>query len=179
MRHNPTHLAKPPNLPDSGSGSNLGNDPTTIQQELSNEWQAETFDQTRQARQSEIAEDYVELIADLISSKGEARKVDIARCLGVSQATVNNTITRLCRDGLVTSQPYRSIFLTTAGERIAQRSKQRHLVVYTFLQALGVSARQAQIDAEGIEHYVSEETLLAMSRMLDRDDCKMVIDKSS
>ena len=49
---------------------------------------AENFRQSRRARKTEIAEDYVELIADLIDGGGEARAVDIARGLGVSHATV-------------------------------------------------------------------------------------------
>ena len=60
-----------------------------------------------------------ELIADLIEETGEARVVDLAQRLGVSNATVNNTIQRLQRDGLVTSKPYRSIFLTEEGEAMA------------------------------------------------------------
>ena len=77
--------------------------------------QAEAFGRTRSDHRSEIAEDYVELIADLIDATGEARAVDLANRLGVTNATVNNAITRLQRDGLVHSEPYRSIFLTRTG----------------------------------------------------------------
>jgi DtxR family manganese transport transcriptional regulator len=68
--------------------------------------QAERFGHVRHAHQRELAEDYVELIADLIAQRGEARVVDLADCLGVTNATVNNAIQRLRRDGLVTSKPY-------------------------------------------------------------------------
>ena len=61
--------------------------------------QAERFGHVRDAHQRELAEDYVELIADLIEQKGEARAVDLAGCLGVTNATVNNAIQRLRRDG--------------------------------------------------------------------------------
>lgn len=134
-------------------------------EELAIERQAETFDLTRRARQTEIAEDYVELIADLIDAQGEARNVDIGRRLGVTHATVNKTVARLRRDGLVTSKPYRSIFLTDAGRKMAERSKRRHLIVVAFLRAIGVSEEQARVDAEGIEHYVSDETLAAFDRI--------------
>ena len=134
-------------------------------EELAIERQAETFNLTRRARQNEIVEDYVELIADLIDTQGEARNVDIGRRLGVTHATVNKTIARLRRDGLVTSKPYRSIFLTDAGRKIAARSKRRHLIVVAFLRVIGVSEKQAGIDAEGIEHYVSDETLAAFARI--------------
>ena len=127
---------------------------------------AENFRQTRRARKSEIAEDYVELIADLIDSSGEARAVDIARGLGVSHATVIKTIARLQRDGLVVTKPYRAIFLTERGRELASWSKQRHEVVVRFLLAIGVSEETAHADAEGIEHHVSAETLAAFERLI-------------
>lgn len=121
--------------------------------------QAERFGHVRDAHQRELAEDYVELIADLIEQRGEARVVDLAGCLGVTNATVNNTIQRLRRDGLVTSKPYRSIFLTDQGRELAQSTRERHRVVREFLLALGVHPKTAGTDAEGIEHHVSDETL--------------------
>ena len=123
--------------------------------------QAARFKKVRDAHQTEVAEDYVELIADLIEETGEARVVDLAQRLGVSNATVNNTITRLQRDGLVTSKPYRSIFLTGQGQELATASRERHQIVRDFLIALGVAADVADADAEGIEHHVSNSTLAA------------------
>jgi DtxR family manganese transport transcriptional regulator len=122
------------------------------------------FCQSRQARKTEIAEDYVELIADLIDSDGEARAVDIARRLGVSHATVIKTIARLQRDGLVVSKPYRSVFLSEEGRRLALWSRRRHELVVKFLLAIGVSEETAHADAEGMEHHVSPETLAAFER---------------
>jgi DtxR family manganese transport transcriptional regulator len=127
---------------------------------------AERFKRVRDAHQTEMAEDYVELIADLIDKKGEARLVDLAGCLGVSKPTVNGTIQRLQRDGLVSSKPYRSIFLTEKGRGLAAASRERHRVVRELLIALGVDAETADADAEGIEHHVSEVTLAAFRRHL-------------
>lgn len=111
-------------------------------------------------------EDYVELIADLIEDGNEARQVDIAARLGVAQPTVAKMLARLAADGLVTRKPYRGVFLTDAGLRIAQESRDRHEVVEAFLLSLGVSAETARIDAEGIEHHVSGETLEAFRKAL-------------
>jgi DtxR family manganese transport transcriptional regulator len=130
---------------------------------------AENFRQTRRARKTEIAEDYVELIADLIDSGGEARAVDIARRLGVSHATVIKTIARLQRDGLVVTKPYRAIFLTEEGSRLASWSRQRHELVLKFLLAIGISEETAHADAEGIEHHVSPETLAAFERLAEAE----------
>ena len=60
---------------------------------------------TREEHSQEIAQDYVEIIADLIAATGEARVIDLARRLGVTHVTVARTIQRLQREGLVTSLP--------------------------------------------------------------------------
>lgn len=130
--------------------------------------QAADHRQTRKARRQELAEDYVEVVADLISSSGEARAVDIATRLGVSHVTVTKMVDRLRRDGLVTTRPYRSIFLTDAGRQMAQRIRHRHEIVFQFLRAIGVSDENAHADAEGIEHHVSDETLAAFERVARR-----------
>ena len=116
---------------------------------------------------SETAEDYVELIADLIDARGEARAVDIAVRLGITQATVATTVSRLQRDGLVEHRPYRSIFLTEAGRELAEMARRRHRLVVAFLRALGLSEETAERDAEGIEHHVSEETLKAFAGFVE------------
>ena len=130
--------------------------------------QAASFDRIRRAHQTETAEDYVELIADLIAVNGEARAVDLAERFGVSHATVNKTLARLQRDGLIVTRPYRSIFLTGDGEEMAVESRRRHRIVLEFLRSIGVSAATAESDAEGIEHHVSNETLAALARLTAR-----------
>jgi DtxR family manganese transport transcriptional regulator len=132
------------------------------------ESQAASFDRTRSDHRSELAEDYVELIADLIDATGEARAVDLAGRLGVTAATVNGHIARLQRAGLVQSEPYRAIFLTDDGRALAEHCRRRHRVVLDFLRALGVDEAVAATDAEGIEHHVSEQTLAALERATRR-----------
>jgi DtxR family manganese transport transcriptional regulator len=123
--------------------------------------QAANLSQTRREHATEIAEDYVEAIADLMAETGEARVVDLAKRVGVTHVTVNRTIARLQKAGLVTSQPYRAIFLTERGRDLAVACKRRHETVVRFLHSLGVPAPIAERDAEGIEHHVSPETLAA------------------
>ena len=123
------------------------------------EFNSDRFEQVRNARNSETAEDYTEMIADLIRNAGEARAVDLAKHFGVTGPTVNSIIRRLVRDGLVISKPYRSIFLTDKGQILADYCKKRHEIVYNFLIKIGVNSDTAKNDAEGIEHHVSAETL--------------------
>ncbi|HHO6712048.1 TPA: manganese-binding transcriptional regulator MntR [Klebsiella variicola] len=119
----------------------------------------EGFRQVREAHRRELIDDYVELISDLINEVGEARQVDMAARLGVSQPTVAKMLIRLASVGLIEQIPWRGIFLTPEGEKLAQESRERHQIVENFLLAIGVSPEIARRDAEGMEHHVSEETL--------------------
>jgi DtxR family manganese transport transcriptional regulator len=123
---------------------------------------------TRQEHSQEIALDYVELIAELIATTGAARVTDLARRLGVTHVTVNRTIQRLQRSGLVNAQPYRSILLTEAGRKLSEESRRRHEIVVEVLKSLGVPDAVAHLDAEGMEHHVSRKTLSAFVKHLKR-----------
>lgn len=133
---------------------------------LTPETHVEGFRLARAVRRVELVEDYVELIADLIDAGGEARQVDIAARMGVAQPTVARMLARLAEDGLVDKAPYRGVFLTAEGRRLAEENRDRHQVVEAFLLGIGVPAETARKDAEGIEHHVSAETLDTMRRWL-------------
>lgn len=132
------------------------------------ERRAAAFRRMREAHRTEMAEDYVELISDMINVNGEARLADLAVHIGVTSATAAKVVQRLQRDGLVESRPYRSIFLTEEGKVIAEMSRRRHRIVQDFLRALGIDELTAEADAEGMEHHVSDETLAALERLTDR-----------
>ena len=124
---------------------------------------ARRFGKARTAQSTALMEDYVELIADLLATHGEARPTDVARRLGVSHATAIKAIARLKRDGFATSKPYRGVFLTDAGHDLAARCRARHRLVVDLLMAIGVPREAAEADAEGLEHHVSETTLGAFA----------------
>ena len=129
---------------------------------------AEAFQGVRAARRNELAEDYVELIAELIHNQGEARPVDIATKMGVTAPTVAKTLGRLARDGLITRAKYRSVFLTEEGRALAKECRHRHEIVLRFLIRLGLDPETAEHDAEGIEHHVSERTLALFAAFANR-----------
>ena len=128
--------------------------------------QARRFEKARVAQGAAMLEDYVELIDDLITGQGEARPTDIARRLGVSHATAIKNIARLKRENLATSKLYRGIFLTPEGTELAARVRARHRLVVDLLMAVGVPAECAELDAEGIEHHVSDLALASFARFL-------------
>ena len=127
-----------------------------------------SFLKVRNAHKTENTEDYLELISELHNLNGEARIVDIAKRLGIAQATANKTIKRLQSLGYIKREPYRSLFLTIKGQKIASYSKKRHNTVYNFLINLGLDHKTADADSEGIEHHVSEKTLKKMEKFNKR-----------
>ncbi|TQS70015.1 manganese-binding transcriptional regulator MntR [Rhodobacteraceae bacterium] len=129
---------------------------------------ADRFTRAREAQAQALLEDYVEMIGDLIEQLGEARVADIAARMGVAQPTATKAIARLKREGLATARPYRGVFLTETGARMADRVRVRHRTVVEVLVAVGVPRDLAELDAEGIEHHVSSQTLAAFQSYLDQ-----------
>jgi DtxR family manganese transport transcriptional regulator len=129
---------------------------------------ARRFGRARKARAASMLEDLTELIADLRAANGEARMTDIASHLGVAHPTAVKTIARLKREGLAVSEPYRGVFLTQAGEAMAEHARARHRLVVDLLLAVGAPRDAAEADAEGIEHYVSRATLDAFAAFLGK-----------
>lgn len=127
---------------------------------------ADRFTRAREAQSVALLEDYAELIGDLHAEMGEARVADIAARMGVAQPTATKAVARLKREGLATSRPYRGVFLTDTGMALADRVRRRHRTVVSFLVAVGVPEDVAELDAEGIEHHVSDQTLSAFDRFL-------------
>lgn len=119
------------------------------------------FQETRNKRLFEIAEDYTELIHDLIAANGQVRVCDISKEIGVSHVSVLKTLKRLERDGYLQRDSHQ-IDLTTKGKEMAIFSKKKHSILSDFLAKLGVAENVAETDVEGIEHYISPATLDAI-----------------
>ena len=114
---------------------------------------------TRRDHATETAEDYVEAIAEIIEARETCRVRDLAERFGVSHVTVVRIVARLEQADLVRTAPYQPIELMPGGRNLARACRDRHDTVVRFLIALGVRPSVAAIDAEGIEHHVSDETL--------------------
>ena len=101
----------------------------------------------------------MEAVAQIIGERETCRLVDLANYFAVSHVTANRIVARLQKVGLLSTQPYQPISLTSKGRRLAAKCQQRHRIVYQFLLSIGIDDRTAAIDAEGIEHHVSPKTL--------------------
>ena len=119
----------------------------------------------RRDHAAETAEDYVRAIQRIEHARGRCRVTDLAREFAVSHVTVTKIIARLKRELLVTSERYGPVTLTARGRQLAAKSQRQHSIVYEFLRAIGVDEVTAAIDAEGIEHHVSRQTLDCLRRL--------------
>lgn len=133
----------------------------------------EKFRHVRENYKKALIDDYLELISDLNFKFTEVRQIDIAAYLGVSQPTVAKMLKKLVLAGFVKHLFYRSVLLTENGKKLAKKIKQRHQIVKSFLIALGSNPKIAGIDAEGIEHYVSEETLNIFQKFYQKNFLKL------
>ncbi len=128
----------------------------------------EAHKRTRADHSAETAEDYVEAIAAIAERTGECRVKDLVARFGVSHVTVSRIVARLVKEELADTEPRQPITLTKKGFRMARESARRHEIVYRFLLAIGVSERVAALDAEGIEHHVSRQTLKCFAEIAEQ-----------
>jgi len=104
-------------------------------------------------------EDYLEAILHIVRKKGYARVGDIAKHLNCSAATVTEMFGRLSERGLVNYEKYGGVTLTPEGEKVGTEVDDRHKLIKTFLQMLGVPEDIADEDACEVEHSLHPETL--------------------
>jgi DtxR family transcriptional regulator, manganese transport regulator len=138
---------------------------------------ANPYSKTRGDHASETSEDYVEAIlrlagdgsSDSCDEAPKAKTTEIANHFGVAQPTVTKTLNRLAAEGLICIHRRQFVHLTAEGEEMARRSLKKHETIVEFLRKLGVSQAQSELDSEGMEHHISEETLAAFERFLSAD----------
>ncbi len=105
---------------------------------------------------------------DCFAQSGLVRTMDVVKELQVAQPTVTKVLSRLEREGLIHVLPRQGIELTVTGKALAKKSMARHELVLRWLKSVGVSDQMADLDAEGIEHHLSDESLAAIENHLNR-----------
>lgn len=104
-------------------------------------------------------EDYIELIYQLIESKGYARVTDLAEVLEVHASSVTKMIQKLDKENYVLYEKYRGFVLTDKGNKIGKRLVFRHELLEEFLEIIGVNEGKIYDDVEGIEHHLSWDSI--------------------
>lgn len=116
---------------------------------------------------TEIAEDYLERIQELVDRKGYARVTDLAEELHIGRSTVSTMVRKLSQRGFLNYERYRGFTLTDSGRKIALQIKSRHETLTRFLRHLGLPEKIVATDVEGIEHHLSNQTLTKLKQLSD------------
>ena len=112
----------------------------------------------------ESAEIYLEAILMLRQEKGAVRSIDIAGKLEFSKSSVSIAMKNLRENGYIEMDGDGLITLTPAGQEIAERVYERHVLLTNWLVRLGVDREHAVEDACRIEHVISAESFEAIKR---------------
>jgi Mn-dependent DtxR family transcriptional regulator len=111
-------------------------------------------------------EDYLEMIYQLIGQKGYARVSDIAEALDVHPSSVTKMIQKLDQDKYLVYEKYRGLVLTAKGKKMGKRLVDRHYLLEQFLRLIGVSEDFVYQDVEGIEHHLSQASILCIENLV-------------
>lgn len=120
-------------------------------------------------RLKESGEMYLESIYVLCSSKSKVRSIDVAEYMNFSKPSVSRAVGILKNEGYIVVDSDGFISLTELGNSAAQKIFERHTVLTKALIALGIDEETASEDACRIEHIISEKTLEAIKRALEKN----------
>lgn len=120
---------------------------------------------------SSTVEDYVkqiyleqQLAPEELVSMGK-----LAMSMGVVPGTATSMIKTLADSGLVSYEPRSGVRLTTGGEQLALHVLRRHRLVELFLvKVLGLDWSDVHIEAEELEHAISDRVLEKIDDLLGR-----------
>ncbi len=112
-------------------------------------------------------EDYLEVIFELVQSKGYATTVDISKYLNVRSPSVTKMVQRLNENGLLEYEKYRGIKLTEKGIQIAISTRKKHELLSEFFRLIGVDKETADKDAEGLEHHLHPESIKKLEKFVN------------
>jgi Mn-dependent DtxR family transcriptional regulator len=127
---------------------------------------------------SKREEEYLEAMYRLYRRKGIIRVKDIAKMLKVKPPSVVDALKKLADKGLVEYEKYDRIMLTEAGEEIAEKTFQKHVLLTEFFtNILGIPEDIAEEDACQFEHYVHEVTAQRIKEFAQyiQEQCPYVI----
>ena len=112
----------------------------------------------------ESGEMYLETIYVLSQKHPSVRSIDVSEEMGFSKPSVSRAMGILKSNGHIEIDAAGAITLTESGRKLAQSIYDRHRTLSCVLQAIGVSEATATEDACRVEHYISEETFLAIKK---------------
>ena len=115
-------------------------------------------------KSNESAENYLETILILSKKKPVVRSVDIADELGFKKSSVSVAMKKLRESEYIIVSREGYITLTESGQAIADMIYERHTLLSSWLERLGVDPQIAADDACRMEHVISEESFNAIKK---------------
>ena len=105
-------------------------------------------------------------IYELVDKRGYARVTDVAKFLNITTGSASTNLKSLKQKGYVIEDDNRFLALATEGHKLAEAILSRRTVLKSFfIDVLGVSPEQAEIDACKTEHLLSKETTSKMAQL--------------
>ena len=122
---------------------------------------------TEEAHITAAMEDYLEMIMRLSREDSVVRITRLAERLNVRPSSASKMVANLKNWGLVDNVPYGMITLTEKGRETGEYLLMRHEVLSRFLCYINGSDNElAQV--EKLEHFFERQTILNISKFLDR-----------
>ena len=116
----------------------------------------------------ESGEMYLETIYILTQRSDSVRSIDIGEYMGYSKPSVSRAVGLLKKDGYITIDGKGYINLTETGKQKAEQIYERHQILTSLFQNLGVDEETASEDACRIEHYLSDKTFNAIKAHMNK-----------
>lgn len=116
----------------------------------------------------ESGEMYLETIYTLSKRSDFVRSIDICEEMGFSKPSVSRAMKLLKTDGYIEMESNGRITLTQKGLDVATKIYGRHTVLTEFFMKLGISENTAVDDACKIEHVISDESMNAIKKFIEK-----------
>lgn len=117
----------------------------------------------------ESGEMYLETIY-ILSKKGRpVRSIDVCEEMGYSKPSVSRAVSILRQGGYLLMDKDGYLSFTPAGLEIAERTYERHTLLTELFIGIGVDPNVAAEDACRIEHVISDETIHALKKHMEKN----------
>ena len=109
------------------------------------------------------------LILSLDNDHPRVSMGQVAKVLGVTPGTATSMAKSMERDGWIKYIPRAGVSLTRNGRKLAMNMLRRHRLIETFLvETLGFDWGEIHVEAEELEHAISEKVLEKLDEFLGR-----------
>jgi Mn-dependent DtxR family transcriptional regulator len=116
----------------------------------------------------ESGEMYLESILMLTKQGKSIRAIDLCEYMGYSKPSVSRALGILKKSGHVTVDANGYLSLTDEGRSVAEKIYERHKILTEFFVSIGVDQETASDDACKMEHHISDISLEAIKKQLNK-----------